>query len=591
MKFEDKQEHGQIEVYGTYVSGYAGHPVAYASDIMTKAGDSVDDALSNIATVESAAVDDDGVITLTLSNGHTVTIEGSVKGPQGESGGPGEPGNGISSISKTKTDGIVDTYTITFTNNQTTTFTVTNGKDGGVLVSQYEDVLASENEKWTEISKGSYAIKLERTYPVLEVFAVSSGKRQEILTAKYIDEDYIYLEVGKKQDCVIRKFLGGNGGEGGNGGGLTIGEVKAELQPTVDKVNALDSSVGGLTEWKNTIGILLPKISLNEEKIANVSATTNIHTKDITKLKTDTQTLTTEVQTLGAMDSTLSQRISNNSTQIANLRSRILDADRNIVPIDEIKSIAQNAISSALGDVDIKGIDKRFETVNENINRIDDTATDNERELAAVKKTLYGYSDEHNEYVNGIEADVKALKEGTTSGDENVITRQVLYNMINNGDGIATAGNDNSASKFNSISARFHSARIFESLSGLDNQAIKGYIDIPVEEWHNQNNNNIKRLGAKKLRIQWGYARATESDTTLDITYYYDMKSVYGVFATCVQTNKNKVYSTYGMAIVPESPTYDENGKYIAPKGFRACFDGNKIWAVNYLCIGEAPDE
>ena len=42
----------------------------------------------------------------------------------------GETGNGISSIEKTSSEGLVDTYTITFTDGTTTTFTVTNGKDG-----------------------------------------------------------------------------------------------------------------------------------------------------------------------------------------------------------------------------------------------------------------------------------------------------------------------------------------------------------------------------------------------------------------------------------------------------------------------------
>lgn len=42
----------------------------------------------------------------------------------------GDDGNGIASISKTSTSGKVDTYTITFTNGNTATFTVTNGNDG-----------------------------------------------------------------------------------------------------------------------------------------------------------------------------------------------------------------------------------------------------------------------------------------------------------------------------------------------------------------------------------------------------------------------------------------------------------------------------
>ena len=48
-------------------------------------------------------------------------------GPQGEDGPIGLTGNGISSIEKTRTSGLVDTYTITFTNGNTTTFDVSNG--------------------------------------------------------------------------------------------------------------------------------------------------------------------------------------------------------------------------------------------------------------------------------------------------------------------------------------------------------------------------------------------------------------------------------------------------------------------------------
>lgn len=55
------------------------------------------------------------------------------EGPQGDEGpqGPAGPtGNGIASITKTGTSGLVDTYTITYTNGNTTTFTVTNGQNG-----------------------------------------------------------------------------------------------------------------------------------------------------------------------------------------------------------------------------------------------------------------------------------------------------------------------------------------------------------------------------------------------------------------------------------------------------------------------------
>lgn len=45
-------------------------------------------------------------------------------------GRPGKDGVGIENVEKTKTEGLVDTYTITLTNGTIETFTVTNGKDG-----------------------------------------------------------------------------------------------------------------------------------------------------------------------------------------------------------------------------------------------------------------------------------------------------------------------------------------------------------------------------------------------------------------------------------------------------------------------------
>ena len=57
------------------------------------------------------------------------------KGDTGATGATGATGNGIASIEKTSTSGLVDTYTITFTNGNSTTFDVTNGADGNGIAS------------------------------------------------------------------------------------------------------------------------------------------------------------------------------------------------------------------------------------------------------------------------------------------------------------------------------------------------------------------------------------------------------------------------------------------------------------------------
>ena len=49
---------------------------------------------------------------------------------QSGGGTPGPAGVGIQKIEKTGTEGLVDTYTITYTNGQTSTYTVTNGATG-----------------------------------------------------------------------------------------------------------------------------------------------------------------------------------------------------------------------------------------------------------------------------------------------------------------------------------------------------------------------------------------------------------------------------------------------------------------------------
>ena len=55
-------------------------------------------------------------------------LQGNIKGDAGEDG------VSITSIAKTNTEGLVDTYTITYSNSTTSTFTVTNGQDGNTVI-------------------------------------------------------------------------------------------------------------------------------------------------------------------------------------------------------------------------------------------------------------------------------------------------------------------------------------------------------------------------------------------------------------------------------------------------------------------------
>lgn len=101
---------------------YAGE----ASSSATSAGNAADRA--EAAVVQEPYIGNNGnwfVYDFTTQQYVDTNVDAT--GPAGQTG---PTGNGIVSITKTGTSGLVDTYTILFTNGQSTTFTVTNGQDG-----------------------------------------------------------------------------------------------------------------------------------------------------------------------------------------------------------------------------------------------------------------------------------------------------------------------------------------------------------------------------------------------------------------------------------------------------------------------------
>ena len=108
-----------------------------------------------IQGIQGEKGDDGHTPVITIQNGKWY-IDGVDSGKSAE-GVKGDTGNGISSIAKTNTEGLVDTYTITFTNGETTTFTVTNGAPGeqgqqGIQGAPGKDghtpVITIQNGKW-----------------------------------------------------------------------------------------------------------------------------------------------------------------------------------------------------------------------------------------------------------------------------------------------------------------------------------------------------------------------------------------------------------------------------------------------------------
>ena len=88
-------------------------------------------------SVTRTGTDENPVLNFVLQPGPT--------GATGQTGATGPTGNGIANITKTSTSGLVDTYTITYTDGTTQTYEVTNGEDGEVTQVQLDEVIAENN--------------------------------------------------------------------------------------------------------------------------------------------------------------------------------------------------------------------------------------------------------------------------------------------------------------------------------------------------------------------------------------------------------------------------------------------------------------
>lgn len=103
-----------------------------------------------------------------------------INGTNGIDGENGLDGRGIVSIEKTKTDGLVDTYTINYTDETTSTFDVTNGKDETGTV---DKVI---NEALTVTSANT-------TYTITDTLFTLDDNPEGIIPYAYFDNEEIIL--------------------------------------------------------------------------------------------------------------------------------------------------------------------------------------------------------------------------------------------------------------------------------------------------------------------------------------------------------------------------------------------------------------
>ena len=99
---------------------------------------------------------------------------------------------GIEKIEKSGSEGLVDTYTITLTNGETSTFTVTNGKDGINADGSSADPNAPTPDKYFRfelLENDTYRVKYAY-YDMPERVVIPETYNGKVITEMYLDSRY-----------------------------------------------------------------------------------------------------------------------------------------------------------------------------------------------------------------------------------------------------------------------------------------------------------------------------------------------------------------------------------------------------------------
>lgn len=131
---------------------------------------------------------------LAVEQGFQGTLTEWLESLKGQSGGSGSAGNGIVSIEKTGTNGLIDTYTITFTDGTTTTFDITNGEDGETIEGDDGKGIESIEKTGTNGLVDTYTITFtDGTYTTFDVTNGNVGATGNDGISAYVGYDgYIW---------------------------------------------------------------------------------------------------------------------------------------------------------------------------------------------------------------------------------------------------------------------------------------------------------------------------------------------------------------------------------------------------------------
>ncbi len=260
----------------------------------------------------------------------TLDVMNGAKGEDGAQGADGADGVGIASIEKTSTSGLVDTYTITYTDGDTDTFTVTNGKDG-------ED---GSQVSITQIQiSGTKIAEVDIDGTKTELYAPSGGGGG----SDYSSEIASLSTENSLQTSEISSLSAENSTQSS--------EIDSLSTASSEQAGAIDSMSQSMSEIASTAGSLSTENSQQSSQLSSLSTENSTQTSELSSLSTENSTQTSEISSLSTAQSELGSEVDVIGSEVAEREmipttlSSTLLAGNTTVTFSNVPTSGNNTIS------------------------------------------------------------------------------------------------------------------------------------------------------------------------------------------------------------------------------------------------------
>lgn len=277
----------------------------------------------------------------------TLDVMNGAKGEDGAQGADGADGVGIASIEKTSTSGLVDTYTITMTDGDEYTFTVTNGKDG----KDGED--GSQVSVTRTLETGTKIAEIDIDGTTTELFAPNGGGGG----SDYSSEIASLSTENSLQTSEISSLSAENSTQSSELGSLSsenstrASEIDSLSLASSEQTSELGSLSQSMSEIASSAGSLSTENSQQGSQLSSLSTENSTQTSELSSLSTENSTQTSEISSLSTAQSELGSEVDAIGSEVAEREmipttlSSTLLAGNTTVTFSNVPTSGNNTIS------------------------------------------------------------------------------------------------------------------------------------------------------------------------------------------------------------------------------------------------------